>query len=307
MEHSKIQQRFWERGFHRNPVAAVKTRESVPEIGSWVWRERPTARRQLHVMVFENTNRDGAVDIYAHEEYAYINLFGTLRGTVYSMTGVLAGSAIVFGLARRDGRPYVERQHLVGRGRPRVSVTGGRGRLRSAGSTARRERAGGPSRKSSVPIPIATNTRHGSRMTALTHGAVSVAPAMRALVANAVALASPATTGATAPPYRGPPLDAGSRPTPVASGRRCGRWRDDAQRPTLNPPASAGKHPNAGAATGRYSRVGTAPNSLLSAPESTGQNGAPGPSSVDCSVASSEPSYPDRPGAKLSTRPSNPS
>ncbi|MFC6975988.1 TVP38/TMEM64 family protein [Halomicroarcula sp. GCM10025709] len=36
-------------------------------------------------------------------------LFGTLAGTVYSMLGVTLGSAIVFVLARRRGRPYVER------------------------------------------------------------------------------------------------------------------------------------------------------------------------------------------------------
>jgi len=36
-------------------------------------------------------------------------LFGTVRGTVYSMAGVLLGSALVFAVARRYGRPYVER------------------------------------------------------------------------------------------------------------------------------------------------------------------------------------------------------
>jgi uncharacterized membrane protein YdjX (TVP38/TMEM64 family) len=36
-------------------------------------------------------------------------LFGALPGTVYSMTGVLLGSTVVFLLARRYGRPYVER------------------------------------------------------------------------------------------------------------------------------------------------------------------------------------------------------
>ncbi|MFC7076007.1 TVP38/TMEM64 family protein [Haloarcula halophila] len=36
-------------------------------------------------------------------------LFGTLAGTAYSLLGVTVGSAIVFGLARRYGRPYVER------------------------------------------------------------------------------------------------------------------------------------------------------------------------------------------------------
>ncbi|MFB6252745.1 MAG: TVP38/TMEM64 family protein [Halobellus sp.] len=36
-------------------------------------------------------------------------LFGGLRGTVYSMLGVVAGSAVVFFASRRFGRPYVER------------------------------------------------------------------------------------------------------------------------------------------------------------------------------------------------------
>lgn len=36
-------------------------------------------------------------------------LFGTLAGTAYSMVGVVLGSAVVFLLARRFGRPFVER------------------------------------------------------------------------------------------------------------------------------------------------------------------------------------------------------
>ncbi|MDS0294052.1 TVP38/TMEM64 family protein [Halogeometricum luteum] len=36
-------------------------------------------------------------------------LFGVAAGTAYSMLGVLAGSAVVFALARRYGRPFVER------------------------------------------------------------------------------------------------------------------------------------------------------------------------------------------------------
>lgn len=36
-------------------------------------------------------------------------LFGPLRGTVYSMAGVLLGSAAVFVVSRAYGRPYVER------------------------------------------------------------------------------------------------------------------------------------------------------------------------------------------------------
>ncbi|ELZ96490.1 hypothetical protein C440_05063 [Haloferax mucosum ATCC BAA-1512] len=36
-------------------------------------------------------------------------LFGTVVGTAYSMVGVVLGSVVVFLLARRFGRPYVER------------------------------------------------------------------------------------------------------------------------------------------------------------------------------------------------------
>nr|WP_236639771.1 TVP38/TMEM64 family protein [Salinigranum halophilum] len=36
-------------------------------------------------------------------------LFGTVQGTVYSLIGVVTGSAVVFVLSRRYGRPYVER------------------------------------------------------------------------------------------------------------------------------------------------------------------------------------------------------
>lgn len=36
-------------------------------------------------------------------------LFGTLHGTLYSLAGVTIGSAVVFWLSRRFGRPYVER------------------------------------------------------------------------------------------------------------------------------------------------------------------------------------------------------
>lgn len=36
-------------------------------------------------------------------------LFGPVWGTVYSLLGVGIGSAVVFGLSRRYGRPYVER------------------------------------------------------------------------------------------------------------------------------------------------------------------------------------------------------
>lgn len=35
-------------------------------------------------------------------------LFGPLAGTIYSLTGVLVGSVVAFGLAQRYGRPFVE-------------------------------------------------------------------------------------------------------------------------------------------------------------------------------------------------------
>lgn len=36
-------------------------------------------------------------------------LFGALPGTLYTLVGVLLGSAVVFGASRLSGRPYVER------------------------------------------------------------------------------------------------------------------------------------------------------------------------------------------------------
>jgi len=64
---------LWEIGFERNPVAAVKTRNGTPEIGSWVCRDTPKARRQLHVMLFKNPSNDNMVDVYAHEEFSSLN------------------------------------------------------------------------------------------------------------------------------------------------------------------------------------------------------------------------------------------
>jgi hypothetical protein len=73
VELSELEKVLWAGGFHRNPIAAIKTREGVPEVGSWVWRKQPTAQRQVHVMLFKNAKQAGQVDIYAHEEYSCIN------------------------------------------------------------------------------------------------------------------------------------------------------------------------------------------------------------------------------------------
>lgn len=73
MDPNEAERVLWENGFHRNPVAAVKTRNGVPEIGSWVRRESPKAKRQLHVMLFENPSDEASVDVYAHEEFSCLN------------------------------------------------------------------------------------------------------------------------------------------------------------------------------------------------------------------------------------------
>jgi hypothetical protein len=70
---NEVEQLLWERGFHRNPVAAVKTRNGVPEDGSWVRREHSTAQRQLHVIVFEARDEASGVDVYAHEEFSNVH------------------------------------------------------------------------------------------------------------------------------------------------------------------------------------------------------------------------------------------
>lgn len=62
-------------GFRRNPVAALKVRgDGEKEVGSWVYRESPLARRQLHVMLFErSTGQETLTDVYAHEEYSSLH------------------------------------------------------------------------------------------------------------------------------------------------------------------------------------------------------------------------------------------
>lgn len=68
---SETEQWLWDMGFVRNPIARLKTRNGVPEAGSWVYRDSPLAKRQLHVMLFERA--DSGIDIYAHEELSSIH------------------------------------------------------------------------------------------------------------------------------------------------------------------------------------------------------------------------------------------
>jgi hypothetical protein len=62
---------LWERGFIRNPFARLKTRNGTPEAGSWVYRERPLAPRQHHVMLFPAEG--GGTDVYAHAELSSVH------------------------------------------------------------------------------------------------------------------------------------------------------------------------------------------------------------------------------------------
>jgi len=64
-----VEELLWDRGCCRNPLAALKTDPSGDvEVGSWMYREEPTADRQVHVMLFR-ADGDGT-DLYAHEEYS---------------------------------------------------------------------------------------------------------------------------------------------------------------------------------------------------------------------------------------------
>lgn len=65
------EQMLYEKGYIRNPMARLKTRDGTPEDGSWVYRESPLAPSQLHLMLFEND--DGSTDVYAHEELSSVN------------------------------------------------------------------------------------------------------------------------------------------------------------------------------------------------------------------------------------------
>lgn len=68
---SDLEALLWQRGFRRNPLARPKTRNGVPEAGSWAKRNSPWAARQVHVMLF-SLPQEG-VDIYAHEEVSSVN------------------------------------------------------------------------------------------------------------------------------------------------------------------------------------------------------------------------------------------
>lgn len=63
--------RLWRGGFVRNPFARLKMRDGTPERGSWVLREHPLARRQLHLMLFPGGGQ--TTDVYAHAEPSNVN------------------------------------------------------------------------------------------------------------------------------------------------------------------------------------------------------------------------------------------
>ncbi len=58
------------RGCRRNPFSRLKVRDNTAECASWVYRPHPTARQQLHFMLF--CHADG-IDIYAHAEPSSAN------------------------------------------------------------------------------------------------------------------------------------------------------------------------------------------------------------------------------------------
>lgn len=67
-----VEETLWADGLVRNPLAALKTDPfGTTETGSWMYRDTPTAERQVHVMLFRH-DAGGAeqTDLYAHEEYA---------------------------------------------------------------------------------------------------------------------------------------------------------------------------------------------------------------------------------------------
>lgn len=67
-----VEETLWEQGLCRNPLAALKTDPlDNTEVGSWMYREDPTAERQVHVMLFRIGTGDAVeTDLYAHKEYA---------------------------------------------------------------------------------------------------------------------------------------------------------------------------------------------------------------------------------------------
>lgn len=72
MSLEEAEQLLWQWGFLRSPFARLKVRDGDPELGSWVYRDRPLARRQLHVMLFEG---EEGIDVYAHEEPSSVHPF----------------------------------------------------------------------------------------------------------------------------------------------------------------------------------------------------------------------------------------
>jgi hypothetical protein len=68
----EVEEELRQQGFTRNPLSRLKTLEGDVEYGSWVKRESPLDRRQLHVMLFET---EEGTAIYAHEEYSSMHPF----------------------------------------------------------------------------------------------------------------------------------------------------------------------------------------------------------------------------------------
>lgn len=91
---------LFEWGFIRNPFARLKTRDGEYEAGSWVYRERPLASRQLHLMLFARA--DGGTDVYAHEEPSSVH---PLRAAVHFDGD---GQSLANGVERARGRLPLE-------------------------------------------------------------------------------------------------------------------------------------------------------------------------------------------------------
>jgi len=73
----EIEEILYRGGYHRNPIAAKKTRKlphggSKPSLNSWVNRESLLAEMQNHATVFPG-HSDGTVDVYHHYETSWIS------------------------------------------------------------------------------------------------------------------------------------------------------------------------------------------------------------------------------------------